>query len=69
MSSSVRDRTARLRGAPRPIAALVAAVVGLGLFGGATGMALGAVGATPTHMGGHLHHDNGPGRGPGRPGR
>ena len=45
ISTQEEQRPARVRGKGRPIAILIAALIGLGGFGAAVGMALGAVGA------------------------
>lgn len=55
-------RRAARRVARRPVAVLLAAVIGLGGLGFATGTALGAAGAAGSHDArGHLH--DGPGHG------
>jgi hypothetical protein len=61
-TSAFRRAAARVRGVKRPIAVLIAAAIGLGGVGVATGMALGAVGddSLRPHIGrGHVHDDDG----------
>jgi hypothetical protein len=56
----------RRRRVPRPVAVVIAAVVGLGALGGGVGAALGGIGAAAAeHETGHLHDGlrEGPGDG------
>jgi hypothetical protein len=65
MRTGGRISLRRPRWLTRPVAVLIAAVVGLGGLGGAAGMALGGLGAAVSaHDAGEWHghhHDEGPG--------